>query len=72
MNWDKINNCEHEWNNYFDVGRCSTPYCSWSETHCKKCGVFEIKCGCGFMYGLSGEPYKKLINRERKKMRNKV
>jgi len=70
--WEKINNCEHEWTDYFDGGVCATPYCSWSETHCKICGIYKMKCGCGFMNGLSGEPYKKVINRKRKKLYKKL
>jgi len=71
MEWDEIWKCEHEWGNYFDMGRCGTPYCSWDEKRCIKCRVYETECGCGFENGLSREPRKKTINRYLKKCRRK-
>jgi len=31
MDWDKADKCKHEWGDYFDMGRCETPYCSWDK-----------------------------------------
>jgi len=67
MDWDKVENCNHEWSSYYDAGSCPTPYCSWSEKRCEKCGVYEIECGCGFENGLSGESRKKAMRRLMKK-----
>jgi len=68
MDWEKARKCEHEWyTNYIDSGKCETPYCSWWESHCKKCKVYEVKCGCGFMNGYGAEPIRKELNRMRKR-----
>lgn len=54
--WDKVEKCEHELGEYSDGGACWTPYCSWSEYRCKKCGVYVTSCGCHFEDGMSGWP----------------
>lgn len=63
MNWEKINNCEHEWTDYYKTGPCDTPYCSYRELHCRKCGVYHTECGCGFENAMSGEPRNKTLRR---------
>lgn len=53
--WDKVGVCKHEaTENYLENIRCSTPYCSGSEWHCKKCGVYISECDCGSNNGMSG------------------
>jgi hypothetical protein len=67
MNLKKANRCKHKWSpNYHDGGSCETPYCQWGESHCLKCGVYEITCLCGFCSGMSGEPRKRAERRNRK------
>lgn len=65
--WNEIACCRHEWSDYFDSGNCATPYCEWTEQRCLKCGIYSRSCRCGFEAGLSGEPRKREMNRERKK-----
>ena len=67
MNWDKIHKCKHKWTDYLDNGSCGTPHCYWTESHCRKCGIYVTECGCGSMNGMSGEPYKKEKNRRLKR-----
>jgi hypothetical protein len=62
--WDKVSQCKHEnlSPNYCEPIRCSTPYCSGSEYHCKDCGVYISECGCRSNDGMSGWPQKRYIN----------
>lgn len=59
--WKKVEKCKHKnlYENYYEGGSCSTPYCGWEESHCKDCGVYIQKCGCGYNNGLSGWPIKR-------------
>ena len=69
INWEKVYDCKHEnhYSNYYAGGGCATPYCDWSEYHCRDCGVFIMECGCGFMNGISGWSYAKdKANRKRR------
>jgi hypothetical protein len=66
MNWERVYKCGHEWSDYFHSGQCGTPYCSWRESHCRKCGVYEVRCGCGYERSLSGEPRHKTLRRAKK------
>lgn len=59
MNRERVNACDHEWTSYSDNGKCDTPYCRWIESHCRKCRVYKVTCGCGCNDGLSGEPVKR-------------
>jgi len=38
---------------YYAGGRCSTPYCTWWEYRCAKCGWFVSDCLCGSSAGVS-------------------
>lgn len=49
MDWKLVDECKHEWTDYYEDGQCGTPYCKWTELHCRKCGVFVTTCGCHFM-----------------------
>lgn len=48
--------CEHDFTEYYDCGQCGTYYCEWSESHCRKCHRFIVRCGCGFETGDDGWP----------------
>lgn len=56
MDWDKVSKCKHE--NLYDYSEyetCWTPLCGTAyEYHCRDCGVFFVKCACGFCDGMSG------------------
>lgn len=62
--WEKALRCKHHnlYPNYLYVFNCDTPYCHGEETHCKDCGAFITKCGCGYNNGISGWS----LQRERK------
>lgn len=68
MNWKKVNRCKHEWTQYHDGGDCAIPLCKWTESYCGKCRVYEVKCLCGFESGMSGEPRKRAMRRNRKQL----
>lgn len=38
---------EADMTDHYAGGACGTPYCSWHETHCRRCGWFTTRCGCG-------------------------
>lgn len=59
--WDKVDKCKHDNLSpiYIENINCWTPYCEGTETHCLDCGVYIIKCGCGFCNGMSGWPEKR-------------
>jgi len=57
--WDMVMKCEHEYSDYFDSGRCETPYCEWEEVRCKKCYVYITKCKCHYYDGMSEWPMKR-------------
>ena len=59
--WEQVCDCDHEdlYPDYDDDVSCGTPYCSGLETHCRKCGVFIVSCGCGFLSSFSGWPEKR-------------
>jgi len=70
--WKKVSTCKHEWSpTYYDSGSCGTPYCSWTELRCKKCGVYLTDCGCHAWYSWSGWPTKRWMKLEKKKQRNR-
>lgn len=59
--WDKVIKCDHSnlSETYLDVYKCGTPYCSVTETRCRKCKVYINNCGCRYNNGFSGWPEKK-------------
>jgi len=63
MNWKRVNRCKHDWTDYCKTGPCATPYCSYTELHCRKCGVYRTECGCEFENGMSGEPRRVALRR---------
>jgi len=66
----EIKNCIHEWTDYYDAGFCPTPYCSWHEKHCRKCGIYEVICGCGFFNSNYNKiPMKVILRNEKKKFK---
>ena len=54
--WDRVDKCKHDnlYEDYCEELYCSTPYCTGYEVHCKDCGVYISKCGCGSENGMSG------------------
>lgn len=58
---DKVQNCQHKnfYPDYLESGSCPTPYCGYDESHCKDCGAFIMKCGCGYNNGISGWSYRR-------------
>lgn len=67
--WEKASKCSHVNLSpvYLENIKCDTPFCGGSETHCLDCGVFIIKCGCGYCDGISGWPdsrYRKVFKRK--------
>lgn len=68
--WDRVEKCKHEReSDYYETGNCDTPYCGWSETHCLDCGVYIMKCNCGFCNGMGGWPHSRRRAWERRKER---
>jgi hypothetical protein len=67
--WKKVLKCEHEHlsEDYCEIFRCGTPYCSGDEVHCLDCGVYISECGCGFENGMSGWSRNRHRTEERKR-----
>lgn len=71
--WRRVKRCKHEWypDYYVHAGRCGQEEVGcegpW-ESHCRKCGVYEITDPCGYAAGQGGWPwarYKKSLQRSR-------
>lgn len=63
--WNKVNNCDHKnfYPEYAYYMTCNTEYCTGVEDyHCKDCGAYITKCGCGFHNTISGWPLEKRRN----------
>ena len=53
--WEKAEKCNHEnLTEHFVMVYCETPFCNGYEIHCKDCGVYISRCGCGYMNGIDG------------------
>jgi hypothetical protein len=66
--------CEHKniYPNYYRGYSCGTPYCGVTEFHCKDCGRFVTRCGCGSWNGESGWSWYRTLKHWRKKDKNKI
>jgi len=57
--WEQVRACQHQWapDYYERAGGCTCG--NARESHCLKCGVFEVNDPCGEQHGMSGWSYRR-------------
>lgn len=49
LRWKNVMTCTHsKLTNYYETGKCPSPYCTWTEIRCAKCKAYIVRCLCGF------------------------